>query len=254
MTKSREKTKMSCFLLITLPLFLGGALCSGSEENTRLSIFGKFSGPVEAGRSSGEVSLSTAILSLREIEFQADSQGPGSGESAFPGPFVIDLLQGEGEVPDGCQTEEPDLSSVTAGEYEAIDFEMHKTTDLPERCVLFDESVHLAGSVMCDGMTLSFTYLDDFNDTFRVESDCPFTIEEDVMSEILVIFDLDAWLAGIDLCTAEREEDGSIVIDRDHNAGMANEIRDNVKASVDAGEDLDGDEDLDAEDCQPMKR
>ncbi|RME03793.1 MAG: hypothetical protein D6812_04900 [Deltaproteobacteria bacterium] len=247
--KEPEMSKRIPLLLLALLFLLAAPLCQ-EPENTNLTIVGDLGvfTPIPEGKVVGEISLSTTLMLLRRFSFEMESQGPGSGEIEYEGPFIIDLLGGAGQVPEGCVPEQPALAMVEEGVYEAIEFDLHKGDEIDPTCPLFDQSVYMTGAVVCLDGTIPFRYVDDFNERFEVAGVCPFTVEADDISEILVVFALEKWLENVDLCAAMRSEAG-IVIDDENNPEIQQQIRNNIRDSADAGEDLDGDGELDGEDC-----
>ena len=77
------------------------------------------------------------------------------------------------------------------------------------------------------------------------ERDSGFRLEEGNISQLLVLLDLDMLFAGIDFNTADVDSDGTIRINANSNSDLASKISANFEKALDAGEDEDGDDDID---------
>jgi hypothetical protein len=94
-----------------------------------------------------------------------------------------------------------------------------------------------------EAITVEYSNSDELE--FEIENDSGFNLEAGVTNQILVMFDLDALFAGVDLNAATADNDGVVRINRSSNADQASAIDANLDQILDAGEDDDDDGDID---------
>jgi hypothetical protein len=193
--------------------------------------------------AENNIEFTEARIGVTEIEFEAEGESDNyddDGENEyefeieFEGQFEVDLLAG---------TSDPDfgIADLMPGKYTEIEVEM--------------------GPVMDDGNSLfiAFDYQQDGEDPisveistkreleFEIEKYSGIDLDENALNQILILFDLDKILAGVDLSMAE-VNDGVIRINDTTNTSFAASILKNFYESCDAGEDDDGDDKFDDDD------
>lgn len=179
-----------------------------------------------------------ARVGVREVEFENDSDddsGDDDFEIEFEGRYVVDLIAG---------TSTPDfgISSIDPGLYNEVEIEL--------------------GAFLEDGNTMfvSFTYQPDAGDPIPVEFSTKalleieieygngFTMQPDVLSNVLVLINLDKLLTSVDLSQANVDEDGVIRINDTSNTNLSQQIKSNFDDACEAGEDDDDDDEFDDDD------
>lgn len=134
--------------------------------------------------------------------------------------------------------DDPDASvlndlPIEPGVYSKVRFTLHKPvghlspgpgTGNPSENV----SVHLCG--IRDGV--SWEYAGDVTDQVYRESDGGVMVTPYGPARLFVAFDKSTWFDGIDLTTAERDEDGVVRMSHDSNHALANRLEKNFKDSV----------------------
>lgn len=193
------------------------------------------------------VVLTDFRISIREIEFerQDEDMTDETDDPEFEGPFQFDLLNGDTAL---SQT----IGDVTipAGIYEGIEFDMHKSSELTDTSdPLFDRSIFIAGTIEKSGVPTDFEMWHDTNEEFFLTGPNGFVVEEGTKASALVVdFDLENLLFGIDLLSAVELPPGFIDISPDSasaiNQNLADLLKDNIDDAADFGEDDDGDGDL----------
>lgn len=243
-----NKNLLSVIVLVMATCFLClGAFCD-TGSGVQLLILGD-QGNLQAPPSvnaDGEIFFTAALVSIRDIEFKQKSD-EGSGKIEFVGPFIIDLLDGTGiPLDQECITEQPDFLPIEGGEFDQIDFRAEKNGDIAETCPIFDQAVYAAGKVECAGELIEFVFYDDKTEDFRIDGKEPVVLGEEGIDNILLIFHLDEWFSGVNLCQAEIL-DGVITVSDDFNTELKKVMKVNIATSADAGKDKDGDKKLDEE-------
>jgi hypothetical protein len=94
-----------------------------------------------------------------------------------------------------------------------------------------------------EGKTYEFSTTEDLE--IEIEDLAGYTVDENTLTNMLVLINLDSLFAGIDLSTAVADEDGVTRINETSNEDIADNILDQFEDSCDAGEDSDDDDDLD---------
>ncbi len=175
-----------------------------------------------------------ALVGIREVEFEGedDSGDDDDFEIEFKGKYVVDLIAG---------TSTPDfgISNIDPGLYNEVEIEL--------------------GAFLEGGKSIfvSFTYQPDVGDPIEVEFSTKdeleieieyekgFTMEPDVLTNILVLIDLDKLLAFVDLSNASADQDGVIRINETSNKNLAQLIVSNFDDACEAGRDDEFDDDDD---------
>lgn len=179
-----------------------------------------------------------ALIGVHEVEFENDTDddsGDDDFEIEFEGNYVVDLIAG---------TSNPDfgISSIDPGLYNEVEIEL---------------GAFLEGG---NSMFVQFTYQPAGSDPVQVEFSTKalleieveyqngFTMQPDVLSNVLVLLDLDKLLATVDLSQAIVDEDGVIRINETSNTNLAQLILLNFDDACEAGRDDDDDDEFDDDD------
>jgi hypothetical protein len=194
----------------------------------------------------GGVTLTDFMIALDEIEFEREGEDMDNetDEPEFEGPFYIDLLSATG----GILAQSLGDVSIPAGTYEGIEFDIHKSVETNTPANLVDRSIYMAGNwVDGSSKTHPFVIWHDADEEFFLTGPNGIVVEAGTTGHSLVVdFNLDNILQGIDFTRATKEPDGSIIISpKSSNKKLADRIKDNLEAAADFGEDDDGDGDLD---------
>lgn len=240
-------------ILIVGSLWVGG--CSNDDpaaEGVKLKMKAVTTLSEINGRTSATgLVFSEILLGVRELEFESleeddleDSNDDSDGEDddgeddneeiEFKGSYIVDLVNG---------TSTPDfgLADVQPGIYEEIEIELGPI--LPN-----NNSVFIVFTYTPDGggspVQVEFSTQEEFE--FEIEDETTgYQLDANALTNLLVLLDLDALFAGIDLSEAEADDDGVVRINDSSNSGITQQILSNFEDSCDAGEDRDDDDDID---------
>jgi len=230
---------------IQLVLLLAGALLVGACGNDPavqgINLEMKATSTLSAFKSkSGRTSatglqFTEVIVGIHELEFETEAEDleeDNSGEDPsdeieFKGPFVVDLING---------TSTPDfgLGNLQPGMYDKIEIEMGP--------VLQDGSTIRIGFTY-DSKTVIFSTNEEIE--LEIENASQYQLDANTVANILVLLDLDALFANIDLSTAVADADGVIRINKTSNSEIQNQILATLENSCDAGEDDNHDDQID---------
>lgn len=83
-----------------------------------------------------------------------------------------------------------------------------------------------------DGKRLE--YRDDTYDTFELRPSGGVVVEPGRLGHFLVTFDVASWFEGIDTSSLEPDDTGVVSIDERNHHDLQNQLRDRIKASIDA--------------------
>ena len=162
-----------------------------------------------------------------------DNSGHDDDEIEFEGQFIVDLLEG---------TSDPDfgISGVIPGVYEEIEVKISPILD-------DGNSIFVAFTYQMDGMDepLKFEFASNKEFKFEIENQAGIHLDGNALNQILILFDLDQIFADVDLTLASKDDDGIIRINSTLNIELAAAIYGNLHSAFDAGEDHDGDHDID---------
>ncbi|MCX2744122.1 hypothetical protein OO013_09610 [Mangrovivirga sp. M17] len=180
------------------------------------------------------------LVGVTELEFETleedeleDIEGEDENEEVeFEGQFVVDLING---------TSTPDfgIASLTPGIYEEMEIEMEPILDGGYSIYVSFEFVNANDEVV----TVEYGNSDELE--FEIENDNGFLIDAGVTNQMLVLLNLDALFAGVDLNTAGVDIDGIVRINSNSNSDLAVEIASNLDQILEAGEDDDDDGEID---------
>lgn len=233
------KMRIQLVLLLAIALIVGA--CGNDPAVQGINLEMKATSTLSTFKSkSGRISatglqFTEVLVGVRELEFETDDEDMNedangelpSEEIEFKGPYVVDLINGISKPDFGLGTMKPGL-------YDKVEIEM--------------------GPVLEDGSTvrIGFTYNTKsviFSTTeeieLEVENAAGYQLDENTITNLLVLFNLDSLLANIDLSAAVADADGVIRINKSSNSEIHNKILVALETSCEAGEDDDHDDDID---------
>ncbi len=249
--------RIAVSLIITFTvLMLGGCTDEMPVGQVQLQVATSGSTNFTSGRIGGRTELLVEItdfqISIRDVELEADGveydddnyngqdyeseTDDDEFEINFEGPFQLDLLNDLDAV-----TETIGNLEVPNGLYEEIEFDFHKSENLPETHPLFDKSIYVAGTI--DGTP--FVMWHDTSEELEIEFENGLIIDENRVS-VTITFTIEQFLNSlhsIDLSNAiDGNNDGVIEIhpnDPDGNRELAEQLKENIKEAADLleGED-----------------
>jgi len=153
-------------------------------------------------------------------------------EIEFEGQFVVDLLNG---------TSDPDfgIADVIPGVYKELEIKISP--------ILEDgNSIFVAFTYQPEGSEPVNVELSTNKEIeFEIENHSGIQLDGNSLNQILVLFDLNQLLTGVDFNQASMDVDGIIRINSDSNADIAALIWANLDNVLEVGEDEDGDHDID---------
>lgn len=265
MKQSIKLTALIVVILMALGVLLGS--CSDDDSNdpmvARVQLTMKATASnseiVKSGRTANtQLTLREVLLGVTELEFEKldddddnddeeeddnndrrgndddDENGDDDDdEIEFEGHFVVDLING---------TSTPDfgIANIIPGVYEEIELEM-------EPILEGGNTIFVLLEYLPDGATepyvIEYTNSEELEVEF--ERDSGFRLDGGTLSQFLVLLDLDELFSGVDFSSADTDDDGTIRINANSNSSLAAKIRANLYKALDAGEDDDGDDDID---------
>ena len=189
------------------------------------------------------------VLGVTEIEFETLEEESGEGgddiedsdddgeddneEVEYEGNFVVDLIAG---------TSTPDfgVADIAPGLYEEMEIELKPILD-------GNITMFVAFEYTPDGATdpVVYEYSNSAEMEYEIEPEGGFQLDENALNQMLVVIDLDAMFANIDLSTATADVDDIVRINGSSNADLASQIAQNLGDVMDGGEDEDGDGEYD---------
>jgi hypothetical protein len=245
-------------IAIILTLALGGAACSdgaGPADQAQVSLSfstarsaaapapGLFASVMADTLTDGqnELIITKAEVVLREIELkkvdvvECDSiMGSDDCEEFEIGPVLLDL-------PLDGQVQQAMAITPDPATYDELEFEIHKVSnDDPEDAAFRAAYPHMVGkSIRVEGTYNAVTFVFETDLDVEQEFDLfpPITVDDlSTSTNVNVLLDLSAWFV---------DGAGSLVDPQSGNKGGTNEslIKENIKQSVEAFEDHDGDGD-----------
>lgn len=253
--------KLIVGVVITLSLLLGS--CGDSVDPNMADVQMKMKAISDMGSfdASGRVldnhiTFNQVLLGVTEIEFESmvgdhdddgddhdsddsddDSMDDNDDEDSdyeieFEGKFIVDLIAG---------TSTPDfgISDVMPGTYKELEVKLEPILD-------DGNSIYIELTYQPEGSDpVIIQYSTNRTIEFEIEKDNGFELDLGTLNQILVLFDLDQLMAGLNLEQANVDEDGAIRINNESNADIANVIWDKLGMALDAGDDDDGDDEFD---------
>ncbi len=241
----KEITKISAFIIL---IAAGMILQSCSEDsdpslaqvNLEMKAQTTQSTLNNGRKMNAGLVFNEVLIGVTELEFETleedeleDSEGEDENEEVeYEGQFVVDLING---------TSTPDfgLASLAPGIYEEMEIEMEPILDGGYSIFVSFEFVNSNEEVV----TVEYGNSDDLE--FEIENDNGFVIDAGATNQMLVLLNLDALFAGVDLNSAGADTDGIVRINDNSNADLAAVIASNLDQVLDAGEDDDDDDEID---------
>lgn len=187
----------------------------------------------------GVTELEFETFEENETEQESDDldgdDGDGEDENdevEYKGDFTVDLLNG---------TVTPDFgfADVVPGIYEEIEIEMGPVLEGGNS--IFVAFRYPTGNG--DTLNVEFSTAEEFE--LEIEDESGFQLDGGSVHDIIVQFDLDVLFSNIDLSQAVADGDGVIRINSSSNSGLSDLIEANLENALEAGEDKDGDDEID---------
>lgn len=251
------------FILVTFLLVSCGESVDPGLSDIKLEMKATTqSGTINTGARAAaatEVEFTAVLIGVTEIEFEkleqsnsdeddccgdhdddnSDNHSDNNGddydhddEIEFEGQFVVDLLEG---------TSTPDfgIADVIPGVYKELEVKISPIMD-------DGNSVFIRLNYYSGGMDTVVVEISTNKEMkFEIENESGIQLEENALNQILILFDLDKLFAGVDLSTATKDTDGVIRINGSSNTQIANTMWKNLNRAFMAGEDHDGDHEID---------
>lgn len=186
-------------------------------------------------RAAGQVDVDTAWLAFRELKLRPAASCEDRAQVEVTGPLAVDLL---GPIPPALR----DLETP-AGGYCRLELRWHKVSAPIAGAPTELEGVAVyVGGTRRDGKR--FIIRSERNDALELRArGGAFQIEPSI-SGLIVGFDMQVWLAGVDLEGAVVGAGDVVRIERGQNEAQLTRFEQNVAASAKLFEDQDGDERL----------
>ena len=162
----------------------------------------------------------------------SDNHDSDEYEIEFEGQFIVDLLKG---------TSNPDfgIADIAPGIYKELEVRVSPIMD-------DGNSIVVKFNYQPEGMDpVSVEYSTNKEIKFEIENSSGIKLDGNALTQILILFDLDRLFAGIDLSIAVTDTDGIIRINSTSNMNLAALLWQNLDHAFEAGEDQDGDHDID---------
>ena len=243
--KTRNLLKMIALtLVISLGLILESCTSDPGLANVNLDMKAVTTlSTINAGGRVVNIGLefTEVIIGVAEMEFETleeneaeDSDGEDDNEEIeFEGEFTVDLITGV-STPDFGET------TIAPGLYEEMEMEL-------EPFLEGGLSMFVAFNYTPDGATeaVRYEYSNDQELEFEIENEAGFQLDDTSLNQMLILIDLDAMFAGIDLNTATVDADGVVRINGTTNTDLASIIAQNLDSIMEGGEDDDDDGEFD---------
>ncbi len=211
------------------------------EMKARTDLFGINTG----GRVAGDTLIfHEALIGVTELEFEneeeeANEMGSDSlevedeeEELEFEGAFIVDLLNGT-SIPDFG------IASVIPGIYTEIEADLEPI--LSDGNTVFIRATYQPEG----GEPISLEYSNNYVIEFEFERNPGYELKAGTLHQLLLLFNLDVFFAGVDFNQAEADPDGVIRINQNSNADIASQIEANFGNAFEIGEDNDDDGEID---------
>lgn len=172
-----------------------------------------------------------------DVDTDDDSDGtPDSSDADDDSdgvPDSEDHVMGKSEIVDAI--------ALPPGTYTKIEAKLAKVTaedGIDPSHPLAGKSVYLEGSLNGQAFVIS----GDFDAEFEVENSAGIAVTDTSIASFVLTFDPAAWFEGIDLSTAEKNADGVVLLDAEHNATLFDQFKANLahSAKMEADDDHDG--------------
>ena len=228
---------------------LGGVACSdGHSVGLAITSRGGSTTTTQEGdstlvvRGTDTLIIRSVELVLREIELErvedlADCDSTINDDACEEFSIGLRLVH----LPLGDEIDRIITADLAAGIYDEVEFEIHKPDEAGDAVFIAahpdfeDVAIRVTGTLSRAGTRTDFTFTTDLNEEQEVELDPPLDVTTDGTVNLTIRLDIASWFL-----TAA----GTGIVDpASANKGGANEnlVRDNIKASIDAFHDDDGD-------------
>jgi len=247
------------FKIVVVTLFIGLAVIMQSCNNndpglSSINLEMKATSALSTISHSGRLTntglvFTDVVIGVTEIEFETfeeneaedsgeveDNDGDGEDDNEeieYEGEFVVDLIAG---------TSTPDfgVTDIAPGIYEEMEIELNPILE-------GGLSIFVAFDYTPDGAAdaVRYEYSTSAEMEFELEKEGGFILDEGALNQLLVLIDLDAMFANIDLNNVTVDSDGVVRINSESNVDLANQIAVNLADVMEGGEDEDGDGEID---------
>jgi hypothetical protein len=195
-----------------------------------------------SGSSIGTITISKAIIALKEVKFELTS-GSSNSKVEFEGPYIVDLLNNV-TYPD------PGSVQVDEGLYTKIKLKLAKVSDDDAEDAgitdtdIHDRSIYIAGTFFStSGESKSLEMSFDFGESFEIESEDGITLESGTSQAVQLAFKLQEWF---DFSNEETNSDGydfeditaSSIILTDDGEDVEDELQDVIKENIKESADM----------------
>jgi len=267
----KQVEKMKLFTMIAvIALFIASCSENVDPDQAKVNLEMKAATALGTINPNGrteavEIEFTKAMVGVTKIEFEAegddindDNSGSGSNDDGddnsgsddddddsdsddddqeleIKGNFEVDLLTG---------TSNPDfgISGITPGVYDELEIKMNPILD-GGKTLIVEFNYSLNGA---DPVTIEISTSRELE--FEVDIQSNVDLSATSISNILVLFDLDQLLSGIDFSSATADSNGVIKINETSNTGLYAAIASNLHYVLKAGEDDDHDDEFDDSD------
>lgn len=195
----------------------------------------------EGGENTSPLKLEKMFINIAEIEFEVsdDMEDKGYSDIELKGPFAIDLLSEKASKGWTLAT-----TNVPNGTYEELEFEFDVYNgDNKDFADLVGNTIYASGKFDLGIMEIPFTIKSDRELELELEyENKPLVLDGD-KSKVFIELNINAVLNDLlakalpDFITAEIEEDGSIIIDKNTNKNILEKFEDALEAAFEAIED-----------------
>jgi hypothetical protein len=233
------KAKIQFLLLAITGLMVAACGDDPKMDGVKMKMRAVSSQSTINGRTSATGLTFTEVkVGVDELEFETEQEnsdedvnGEDDSEKVeYEGPYTVDLINGTSNPNFG-------LTEVAGGVYDEIEIELAP--------VMADgNSVFIRFTY--DGKTYEFSTTEELE--IEIEDLSGYTIDENALTNMLVLINLDNLFAGIDLSGAVADEDGVIRINDSSNSEITQTIINQFEDSCEAGEDKNHDDDLNEDD------
>jgi hypothetical protein len=169
-----------------------------------------------------------------DVENDKDGDGEDDNEDIeFKGEYTVDLIAGT-STPDFGDTD------IAPGLYEEIEIDLAPImADGNTMFIAFDFTPTGASA------PVKYEYSNTASLEYELESDSGIELTDTGLNQLLIVLDLDALFAGVDLSSATADTDGVVRINDKSNANLALQIAANLDSVMEGGEDDDNDGEFD---------
>lgn len=165
----------------------------------------------------------------------SDDDGDGTGDSSDSDDDNDGVADSGDRIMD--EIEIFDALELPVGTYTKIEVKIDKIEEgdgVDPESPMLDRSMYIEGTYD----ETPFRVTADFDEEFEVENAAGIAVDDTSIASFILTFNVAGWFDGIDLSTAVAEEDGTVLLDADHNEALFEQFRENVKTTMDMEEDV----------------